>query len=376
MENAPKFINLLEEVEDSRDNRGKRHNLHFIIASVVIAILNDRSATTVFHRFISNRIEWLKQILDRPSATVVSRAQLPRILETVDWHDLNKYVEQFFERNIELVDGEWVAVDGKTLRGTIRDKRNKGHEHEKVVTAVGHQSAQTVHQRPIPYKWRSSEISAVRQLLLETDLSASKVTLDSLHAQFETLEIVNLDGGEFIVQAKSNQLNLYNQIKLISGETPSHLNRTDENNKSRIESRVARFFDIQQMIIDDKWSNCGFKTLIVVDRKRVDLKSGEKSEGRYYYLSNCHFIMREKELFNAIRQHWQVEVNNNIRDVTLREDYVKTARPNQAQVFSLLRTLALNIIREVSPASIKKALDHFVDCPDFLLQRLKQINFL
>ena len=375
IENAPKFINLLEEIEDSRDNRGKRHNLHFIIASVVIAILSDRSTMSGIHRFISNKIEWLREVLDRPSATVVSRAQLPRILDTVDWHQLNKHVEEFFERNIEGVDGEWVAIDGKVLRGTIKDKRTKAHENEKVATAVGHQSTQTIHQRPIPYG-ESDEILAVRQLLDETPLSTEKVTLDSLHIQSSTLEIINLDGGEFIVQVKSNQLNLYNQLELISGQTPAYIHQTYENNRSRTESRIARFFDIEQIQFDSKWSNCGFKTLIVLDRKRIDLKSGKQSDGRYYYLSNCHFIMREKELFNAIRQHWQVEVNNNIRDVILREDYVKTGLAKCGQVLSLLRTLALNIIREVSPASIKKALHKFADCPDFLKGRLKQINFL
>ena len=375
IENAVKFINLLEEVEDSRDNRGKRHNLHFIIASVTLAILSNRSTMSGIHRFISNKIEWLKEVLDRPEATVVSRAQLPRILDTVDWHDLNKHVEKFFECNIEVYDGEWVAIDGKTLRGTISDKRNKAHENEKVATAVGHQSTQTVHQRPIPYG-ESSEIVAVRQLLDETELSSKKVTLDSLHAQFETLEIINSDGGRFIVQVKSNQLNLFNGLELIGTKTPACIYQTHENNRSRVESRVAGFFDIEQIKFDDKWDNCGFKTLIVFDRKRVDLKNKKESEGRYYYLSNCQFIGREKELFNAIRQHWQVEVNNNIRDVTLREDYVKTGLAKYGQVLSLLRTLALNIIREVSPASIKNALDQFADCPDFLLKRLKQINFL
>lgn len=327
------------------------------------------------HRFISNKIEWLKEVLDRPEATVVSRAQLPRILDTVDWHGLNKHVEEFFECNIELIEGEWVAIDGKTLRGTISDKRNKAHENEKVATAVGHQSTQTIHQRPISYG-ESSEIITVRKLLDETELSAQKVTLDSLHAQFETLEIINSDGGCFIVQIKNNQLNLFNGLKLIGTKKPACIYQTHENNRSRTESRVASFFDLEHVEFDDKWLNSGFNTLIVLDRKRVDLRNEKESEGRYYYLSNCHYRGREKELFNAIRQHWQVEVNNNIRDVTLREDYVKTGLAKRGQILSLLRTLALNIIREVSPASIKNALHHFADRPDFLIQRLQQINFL
>ena len=84
----------------------------------------------------------------------------------------------------------------------------------------------------------------------------------------------------------------------------------------------------------------------------------------------------ERELFTAIRKHWQVEVNNHIRDVTLKEDHVKTKDKNQGQILSLLRTLALNIVKEVSPGNVKKAMQKFADCPDFFVQCLLQVNFL
>ena len=183
------------------------------------------------HRYISNKIDWLKDILNHPEATAVSRAQLPRIVEVVDWNDLNQTVEEFFSVNIELLDGEWFAVDGKTLRGTITDKKNKAHENEKIVVCVGHKSQQTVYQRPIVYG-ESDEISEVRQLLQDTELSQQKVTLDSLHAQAETLEIINLDGGEYIVQVKSNQPKLRKILEsTVASQTPTHTICTREHNR-------------------------------------------------------------------------------------------------------------------------------------------------
>ena len=373
---AVKFVDLLDEIEDPRDNRGKRHNLSFTITAVILAILSDRSTMSGIHRFIKNKIEWLKDILDRPLAYPVSRAQLPRIIAAVEFEELNKHVEKFFGANIELVDGEWTAVDGKTLRGTITDKKTRAHENEKIVIAVGHQSQQTTYQRPIVYG-ESSEIEAVRQLLLDTDLSAQKVTLDALHIQFETLEIIHLHGGHFIVQVKNNQLTLCNILKDIAQiKTPNVIIQTSENNRGRQETRTGSFFSLEQVQFDEKWQNCGFKTLIVVDRKRKESPTDEESEGRYYYLSNQESAEYERELFTAIRKHWQVEVNNHIRDVTLKEDHVKTKDKNQGQILSLLRTLALNVVKEVSPGNVKKAMHKFADCPDFFVQCLKRVNFL
>ena len=334
-EAAVKFIDLLDGMEDPRDNRGKRHNLSFIITSVILAILSGRTTMSGIHRFMKNKIEWLKDILNRPEAYPVSRAQLPRIVAAVEWEELNKEIEEFFGINIELVDNEWTAVDGKTLCGTITDKKNKAHENEKIVVAVGHQSQQTTYQRPIVYG-ESNEIEAVRKLFLETDLSAQKVTLDCLHTQVETLEIINLDGGKFLVQVKNNQPGLCNILKHIAWEeTPNVTIETHENNRGRKESRIGSFFSLELVEFDKKWQNCGFKTLIVVNRKRKEISTGFESEGTYYYLTNQESAGNEKELFTAIRKHWQVEVNNNIRDVTLKEDHVKTKDKNQGQILSL-----------------------------------------
>ena len=374
-EKAVKFYQLLEKVKDTRDRRGKRHNLSFIITSTILAILSGRTFMSSIHRYITNHIEWLKEILERPEAFAVSRSQLPRILASVDFDELNQYIEEFFGIHIERHEGEWQAIDGKTLRGTITDKRNSAHENEKIVTVVGHKSEQTTHQRPINYG-ESSEIIVVRELLEETDLSSQKITLDSLHTQVNTLSVINSDDGQYIVQVKKNQPRLINVLESVSQtHLPLHTITTREKNHGRLEVRRATFFSLENVIFDDKWEDCGFKTLIYMERDRVELKTGEYSEGQYYYLSNQESDGRERELFTAIREHWQVEVNNHIRDVTLKEDDAKTKNKNLGQIYSLLRTVALNIIKEIAPGNVVKAMDKFSDKPHFFISRLVKFNF-
>jgi len=84
----------------------------------------------------------------------------------------------------------------------------------------------------------------------------------------------------------------------------------------------------------------------------------------------------DEELFTAIREHWHVESNNYIRDVTFKEDYVKTKNKNQGQILSLLRTVAINIIRKTNPKNFKEAIDSFCDSRDALASVLLKFNFL
>jgi hypothetical protein len=157
------FITALEGLTDSRDNRGKRHNLVFVVVSVILAIFTGRSTMSSIHRYIVNKIDWLREITNRIDAKPISRAQLPRILEPLDWEELNKIAEKHFGVHIELNQNkEWVALDGKTLRGTI-----KSGNKQAVLLAVTHETRRILAQAKMN---ESSEIPAVRQLLKDSGL--------------------------------------------------------------------------------------------------------------------------------------------------------------------------------------------------------------
>jgi hypothetical protein len=150
------FVASLKKLVDTRDNRGKRHDLDFVIASVVLAIMSGRYYASSIHRFIVHRIDWLCDILERPEAGPVSRAQLPRILEGVEWSGLNEITMAHFGVKIEVKGKEWHALDGKTLRGIPGQK-------DRVLLAVSHTERKIVAQKPMQGA-KESEITAVREM--------------------------------------------------------------------------------------------------------------------------------------------------------------------------------------------------------------------
>ncbi|RLG28156.1 hypothetical protein DRO03_10520 [Methanosarcinales archaeon] len=52
------FIELLGDINDPRDNRGKRHELSFVPVTTM-AILSGKNQVSEIHRYISNKIKWL-----------------------------------------------------------------------------------------------------------------------------------------------------------------------------------------------------------------------------------------------------------------------------------------------------------------------------
>lgn len=78
--------------------------------------------------------------------------------------------------------GEWLAVDGKSIKGTVQAGWESFQNFVSVVSVYSHQQrivlAQQRHQNKI-----QSEIQVLEQLLEQLGLSEVIVTLDALHAQ-------------------------------------------------------------------------------------------------------------------------------------------------------------------------------------------------
>jgi len=99
-----------------------------------------------------------------------------------------------------------------------------------------------------------------------------------------------------------------------------------------------------------------------------------------YYISNQALgrdpQAQAMELTGAIREHWHVESDNWMRDVTLEEDHIKTTSANQAQIMGSLRSLALRLLRRCKMTNFRAALEDFADCPSRFEALLRQVNFL
>ncbi len=362
-----KFIDGAEELVDQRDNRGKRHALPFVLCGVVFAIMSGRAKMSSIHRYIENRLEWLRDVTNKPEAEAVSRAQLPRILSTIDRPALNRLTMTHFGVNlVEDSAKKWRAVDGKALRGTPEDA---GNQRVRIVTAVDHENRETVAQCEMNSA-KKGEITAVRTFLQETGLEQENITLDALHMTPKTTAQIEQAGGHYIIQTKRNQPELCDMLTNVAETTtPFAVFNQQEKGHGRHEERWAWFFDISALDFDDRWQQSALRTFTLVMRQTISTADPAKiSLDLSYYLSNCPLtgeaLVQPESLAHAIRRHWGVESVNWIRDVTFQEDHVHTKDANLAQVLATIRTFAIRLFQRAKLSNFQAALERFADCPD------------
>jgi hypothetical protein len=141
---------------------------------------------------------------------------------------------------------------------------------------------------------------------------------------------------------------------------------------SEIHSRVLR--------LAPRWADSGVQTLVVIKRETRTPATGKTFSETAYYISNRALTpspkAQVKELAGAIRQHWHVESDNWIRDVTFNEDNIKTRSPNQAQIMGCLRSLAMRLLRKLNVGNFQEAIENFADCPNKFEALLKRVKFL
>jgi len=370
------FLKALVTLKDVRDNRGKIHTYTFIITSMVLAIMSGRSTLSSIQRYIKNNIAWLRRITKMPQAAHISRAHLPRLICKLCWKDINVLIEVHFKIRIDAdIKHQWTAIDGKVLRGTI-----KNGDQQTIIHAVSHNNrAEVAQARQIGKK--SSEIPVVREMIQETGLEKGDITLDALHCNPKTTSQINQAGGSYLIQVKENQTMLLIECKKLH-EKESAIRISDDVEKAhgRLTTRTGSSYKFSYTNIDKRWKDSGIRTLVVVKRETLEVSSNKKTEETSYYITNKSVDLADskssEDLFRAVREHWGVESNNWILDCTFNEDNIKIKSGNQSQVMGRIRGLCCDLMRRSGVTKFKEAIDGYVDSRSLLVQMLKQVKFL
>ena len=268
----------------------------------------------------------------------------------------------------------WFCCDGKELRGSILSGDKRG---EAIVQMVSH-SCRTVLGEGFYNGNKESEIPALRELLVSTCTENQKVSMDALHFNPTTLNQIAAAGGKFLAGLKSNQEELLSDMKFVSRGKGLYSKEKHEKGHGRIEYRKYDCYDVSREWFDKRWADTGFKTLVQVERKRKIVITGNKTDEISYFLSNMETknIQIAEELFDAVRNHWQVEVNNNVRDCSLKEDKLRCIDPRASRIMASCRTLVIKLLDRAELKNKPAQIDHFADDFKGLLRWLRKINFL
>ncbi len=147
---------------DLRDNRGKVHNLAYVLLGLTLGLLRKRDGClSSIHRGMVNKNSELCLFLGIENEKVISRSHLPVLLSKVNLGCFEGLL--FANYGIELSEAEksWFAGDGKELRGSIEKGDKRG---EVIVHLVRHGDGEVLGQSFYNGK-KESEKRCLRDLL-------------------------------------------------------------------------------------------------------------------------------------------------------------------------------------------------------------------
>jgi len=252
--------------------------------------------------------------------------------------------------------GDWIHVDGKTLRRTRCQSQQLKALH--VVSAWAGQTGLTLGQVAVEAK--SNEITAMPELLKLLDLHEKIVTTDAMGCQKEIAQTIVEGEGDYILAVKDNQPTLHAELHAAFVEAPppklrsSRRATTFGKGHGRYEQRTVQALPAREYLSAAQgalWA--GVLSLVMVTRVVWEQATGAQSTEVRYFLSSLP--PNARRIGSAIRGHWSIENGLHwVLDVVFREDARRIYDRTAAENVAFLNRLALSLLRgDPSKSSLK-----------------------
>jgi predicted transposase YbfD/YdcC len=326
----------------------QRHELLAILVIAVCAVICGAEGWEDIEEYGKAQADWFAEILDLPNG-IPGHDTFRRVLSRLDPDELTQCFVSWTTVLSDLSGGEIVAIDGKTLRHSFDRAASTKAIH--MVSAWAHRNRLVLGQVKVDDK--SNEITAIPKLLKMLDLTGATVTIDAMGCQKEIAQVITEQGADYVLALKKNHSNLYEDVTLFLddaqatdfAEIDHDYHETVDGDHGRIETRRYWITSaIDWLGAKASWAN--LQSLGLVESRR---EIGEKVEieRRYYLVSLPADGIRFGE---AVRQHWGVENELHwVLDVSFNEDACRIRKDQGAQTFSVLRHIALNLLKRENP---------------------------
>lgn len=341
------FVECFGSIEDPRVDRTKKHLLLDIIALGLCAVISGAEGWEEIEDFGQAHFAWFDGFLSLPNG-IPSHDTIARVFSALKPSEFQKACMSWFEQVRALEPETVIALDGKTLRGSSRKRKDLKGLH--IVNAWSCANGISLGQFKVSDK--SNEITAVPVLLKQLAIKGAIVTLDAMGCQKETITNICDEEADYIVALKGNQGELHEAVKdsfilADNGAQALVVNQANDEinaDHGRIEQRTIEVIDATRLkgFIDSRWRN--LNSLVRVTSRREESNTIE-SEQRYYISS-----LPSKDplkILRSIRQHWQVE--NCLHwslDVSFNEDGCRVRNENAALNLSWMRKFALGLLKK------------------------------
>ena len=176
------LVEYLKQLPDKRRGAGQRHQLDFGILIIIMSIMSGYVGIRAMGDFAEKNKEQLIKILKPKKPRVPSFSTLRRLMMQLDFSELRHIFYQWSLQYVDYTEGEYFAIDGKSIRSTVKNGTNEKQNFISMVTVFSQNRKQVLSQQKFQSK-KASEINIVQGLIEELDLEGITLTMDALHCQ-------------------------------------------------------------------------------------------------------------------------------------------------------------------------------------------------
>lgn len=342
-------------IPDQRVVTRSSHKLVDIIAIAILGILCGADGWVAIETYGKAKEEWLSTLLELPNG-IPSHDTFGRVFSKLDPEILEANFQAWVKVIVKELGLEVIAIDGKNLKGSY--DREKSLKSLTMVSAWSSSHRLVLAQVAVDQK--SNEITAIPVLLEQLDLQGSIITIDAMGTQTAIAKQITTAGADYILTLKGNHPSLAQEAQTWFGnnqEDSSHsevLVReiTIDAGHHRLEKRRFWQVSVEEVFSQAKISRwAGLQTLVVEESTRT--LWNQTTHSLRFFLSSLN--PQFPNFSNAIRSHWGIE--NQLHwclDVVFAEDDSRIRKDHAPRNMSLLRRLALNLLRQdTSKGSLK-----------------------
>jgi predicted transposase YbfD/YdcC len=337
------LLDAFREVPDPRIDRRKFHPLVNVLTMALFGAICGADGWNALALFAAERAEFFATFLEMPRGTP-SADTFRRVFEALDPRAFQDAFRRWLKPFLENLEGQTVALDGKTLRGALAHAAGQsGAFHLLHVWAT--EQRLLLAQKAVD--GAPGEIQAAVELLKLLDLKGATVTADANSCTAGISAAVREAGADYVLALKGNRGTLHKHVEALFVEAAQNgyrgVKRFQSKDKAhgRIEHRIVRALPVGELPprIEATWTD--LKTAVLVERVRA---ADDVTVDRAYYVTS--HTADPKVLAAKIRGHWSIENQlHHCLDVSFAEDRRRIHDENGAQNFALVTRFALSLLK-------------------------------
>jgi hypothetical protein len=182
MQNKTSLITLLLKMKDKRKASGKRHQFIHILLIIIMGTMSGYEGYRGLECFTIRYDKELIKVLGINRKQTPSMSTIRRVIMNIDFNRLSQLMYQWTRQRVAIRKGEWIACDGKGIRGSITECSSKYQNFVNIVSIYCTKAGVVLSMMAVNNK-DTNEITALRKILEALELEGLVITADAIHCQ-------------------------------------------------------------------------------------------------------------------------------------------------------------------------------------------------